>query len=66
MHDAAIESDYLPIYREELSQALNFTAADLQENRAGVLASTSANSADVHPGVPGNPQRDVRAPGGAN
>ncbi|TME53381.1 MAG: hypothetical protein E6I53_03000 [Chloroflexi bacterium] len=34
----------LPIYHDELSQALNFTASDLQENRAGRLSDSQSST----------------------
>jgi hypothetical protein len=40
MPDAGAEYVALPIYREELAKALNFTPADLQENRAGRLSTS--------------------------
>jgi hypothetical protein len=42
MLGAEVEYGHLPIYRDELARALNFTPADLQENRAGRLSQPQA------------------------
>ena len=42
MPDGAVEYVHLPIYLEELSRALTFTADDLKENRAGRLSASQS------------------------
>jgi len=42
MAQAEVEYVQLPVYRDQLSRALNFTPADLLENRAGRLSQTQA------------------------
>src|SRR2546428_6930750 len=44
MPEGGLEYVDLPIYHEKLSQALNFTAADLQENRAGRLSGSQRSA----------------------
>jgi len=44
MSDAGAEYVQLPIYRDELARALNFTASDLQENRAGRLSASQRST----------------------
>src|SRR5690349_14150662 len=44
MPDAEVEYVKLPIYLEELSQALDFSLSDLQENRAGRLSAAQLST----------------------
>ena len=44
MPEGGLEYVDLPIYHEKLSHALNFTAADLQENRAGRLSGSQRSA----------------------